>query len=134
MRYIPLFGRILFSLIFLLTITSHFKKETIEHAANQGVPFAGFLVPASAIIAFIGGYSITVGYYTKKGAWLIVIFLVPVTFFMHAFWKETDPSHKMMQIGHFMKNISLLGAALMITYFGAGPISLDERMASKKVK
>ncbi|MGZ3866315.1 MAG: DoxX family protein [Bacteroidia bacterium] len=134
MRYISLLGRIFYSLIFLLTIASHFKKETIAHAANQGVPFADFLVPASAVIAFMGGYSIVVGYYARYGAWLIVIFLIPVTFYMHAFWNETDPAHKMMQMAQFMKNTSLLGAALMITYLGVGPLSWDERMESKKSK
>jgi uncharacterized membrane protein YphA (DoxX/SURF4 family) len=27
----------------------------------------------------------------------------------------------------FMKNVSMLGAALMITYLGSGPVSLDSR-------
>jgi hypothetical protein len=27
----------------------------------------------------------------------------------------------------FMKNLGLLGGALLIAYFGAGPVSLDER-------
>jgi len=28
----------------------------------------------------------------------------------------------------FMKNMSMLGGALLISYFGAGPISLDEAL------
>jgi putative oxidoreductase len=32
-----------------------------------------------------------------------------------------------MQQGMFMKNLGLLGGALLIAYFGAGPVSLDER-------
>lgn len=27
----------------------------------------------------------------------------------------------------FMKNVAMLGGALLITYFGAGPISIDAR-------
>jgi putative oxidoreductase len=27
----------------------------------------------------------------------------------------------------FMKNLSMLGAAILIAYFGAGPLSLDSR-------
>ncbi|MGZ3862299.1 MAG: DoxX family protein [Bacteroidia bacterium] len=132
MKYLLVIGRVLYSFTFLMTVVSHYKKETIEYAASQGVPMANFLVPASAVIAFLGGYSIAAGYYAKKGAWLIVIFLVPVTLYMHAFWKESDPAHKMMQTAQFMKNMSLLGAALMITYLGAGPVSLDEKMENKK--
>ena len=29
----------------------------------------------------------------------------------------------------FMKNLSMLGAALLISYFGAGPLSFDARRA-----
>jgi hypothetical protein len=34
---------------------------------------------------------------------------------------------RMMQQAMFMKNLGLLGGALLIAYFGAGPVSLDER-------
>jgi len=32
-----------------------------------------------------------------------------------------------MQLAMFMKNLSMLGGALLITQFGAGPLSLDAR-------
>jgi hypothetical protein len=31
-----------------------------------------------------------------------------------------------MQFAMFNKNISIIGAAFLITYFGSGPLSLDE--------
>jgi putative oxidoreductase len=34
---------------------------------------------------------------------------------------------RMMQQAMFMKNLGLLGGALLIAYFGAGPVSLGER-------
>jgi putative oxidoreductase len=46
---------------------------------------------------------------------------------MHAFWKETDPMQMQMQMSMFMKNMSMLGGALIIAYFGAGPLSLDKK-------
>ena len=104
---------------------SHFTSGAASYALAKGVPFAFFLVPLSGLIAIAGGLSISFGYKAKIGAWLIVIFLIPVTFMMHAFWKETDPMQMQMQMANFMKNISLLGAALLIAYFGAGPCSLD---------
>ena len=44
----------------------------------------------------------------------IVVFLVPVTFMMHAYWQETDPMQRINQRVNFQKNIALLGAALML--------------------
>ena len=131
-KYIPLTGRILFSLIFLLTIMSHFKKEAIDFAGSKGVPVPGFLVPLSGIIAFLGGLSIVLGYKTKVGALLIILFLIPVTFFMHDFWNESNPQQMQMQMANFMKNIALLGGALLILYFGPGPVSIDRKLTVLK--
>jgi len=39
----------------------------------------------------------------------------------------TDPMMAQMQQAHFLKNVGLLGGALLIAYFGAGPLSLDDR-------
>ena len=129
MRYLVLIGRVLYSGIFLMTILGHFSQGYIGYAAQQGVPAAGLLVPLSGIIAIAGGLSIALGYKAKIGAWLIVIFLVPVTFAMHNFWAVTDPTMRGIQLGMFMKNVSMLGAALLIAYFGSGPLSLDARHA-----
>ena len=90
-------------------------------------PCATLLVPLSGVIALLGGLSILLGYKAKIGGWLIVIFLVPVTLMMHNFWAETDPMMAMTQQIMFMKNVSMLGAALMIAGIGSGPLSLDNR-------
>jgi len=127
MKFIVLSGRILYSLIFLQAIMFHFSEKAITYATFAGVPFALFLVPLSGIMAFAGALSIILGYKAKLGAWLIIFFLIPITFMMHAFWKETDPMHAQFQMSMFMKNLSMLGAAFMISYFGSGPLSLDKR-------
>ncbi len=127
MRYLVLTGRILYSLIFLMAILGHLKKETIEHASAHGVPMAAVLVPLSGVFATLGGLSIALGFKTKTGAWFVILFLVPVTLTMHAFWKETEAMQIQMQMNNFMKNTALIGAALIISYFGAGPLSFDNK-------
>jgi putative oxidoreductase len=125
MNIIVLIGRILFSLIFIFSGFSHFKKESIDYAASHGVIMPEVLVPASGVLAIVGGISVLLGLKARSGAWLLVLFLVPVTFMMHNFWALTDPGMKQTQMHMFMKNISMLGGAFLITYFGAGPFSLD---------
>ena len=122
-----LLGRVLFGAIFALSGLSHFSKDTIALATSQGVPLASVVVPVSGIIAVLGGLSVLLGYRARIGAWLIVLFLVPVTFAMHKFWGIADPATAQNQMAHFMKNLSMLGGALLITQFGAGPMSLDSR-------
>lgn len=120
-------GRLFFALTFLVFGAGHFAKQTIAYAAAQGVPLASVAVPLSGLLAVGGGLSILLGYHARIGAGLIVLFLVPVTFMMHKFWAATDPMMAQMQMAMFMKNISMLGGALLISQFGAGPLSLDAR-------
>jgi putative oxidoreductase len=126
MKYFVLLGRILYAAIFIMAAPNHFTKGAIAYAASHGVPLATFAVPLSGIIALAGGLSIALGFRAKIGAWLLVLFLLPVTFMMHAFWAVTDPLAAATQQIMFMKNISMLGAALLIAYFGAGPMSVDK--------
>ena len=120
-------GRICFSLLFIAAGIGHFAARNIESASAHGVPFASIAVPFSGIMALAGGLSIFFGYRAKVGAWLTVVFLVPVTLAMHKFWSIADPVEAQMQMIMFMKNVSLIGGALIISHFGAGPVSLDAR-------
>ena len=120
-------GRFFFALIFLMAGANHFNKQAIGYAASQGVPVASIAVPLSGVVAIAGGLSILLGYRAKLGAWLLVLFLVPVTLMMHKFWTVTDPMMAQIQMILFMKNVSMLGGALLISHFGAGPFSLDAR-------
>jgi putative oxidoreductase len=107
--------------------SGHFSRATIDFAASQGVPLAPLAVPLSGVLSLVGGLSILLGYRTRMGAWLIVLFLVPVSLAMHQFWAVHDPMMAQMQLAMFMKNLSMLGAALFISVAGAGPLSFDSR-------
>ena len=126
---VVILGRFLFALIFLMAGANHFNKQTIGYAASHGVPLAAIAVPLSGVLAIAGGLSILLGYRAKLGAWLIVLFLVPVSLMMHKFWTVTDPMMAQIQMILFMKNVSMLGGAVLISHFGAGPFSLDARRA-----
>jgi putative oxidoreductase len=125
MRYFVLAGRILFALIFIIASPRHFSQEGIQHAADLGVPLAGVLVPISGVMALVGGLSVAAGFKARWGAWALAAFLVPVTLMMHAFWKLHDPGAIHVQQAMFAKNLSMLGAVLLIAYFGSGPLSVD---------
>jgi len=125
MRYAVLAGRQLFSIIFIISSAGHFNPEVIESAARHGVPLPEVLVPLSGMIALVGGLSVLLGFQTRIGAGLLVIFLVPVTVMMHNFWASTDLLTHRIEQAMFLKNVTMLGGALVISYFGAGPLSLD---------
>ncbi len=127
MKYVVLVGRILYTAIFITAGPGHFTAGTIGYAAAKGVPLASIVVPISGAIAILGGLSILLGFKAKYGAWLIVLFLVPVTLMIHNFWAVAEPMARQIQYLNFIKNVSMLGAALMITHFGSGPLSVDKK-------
>lgn len=126
MKYLFLLGRILFALIFIIKPLEHFSDTMVTHANNMGVPMSNFFVPFWGVLALLGGLSILLGFKPKIGAWLIVIFLFPTTFYMHPFWGAKSFFDGMMHSYCFWKNIAMMGAALMITYTGSGPYSIRE--------
>jgi putative oxidoreductase len=118
-------ARTLFAAIFLVAAPGHFQGSAVGYAASHGVPFPGILVPLSGLMSIVGALSVILGYRARLGAWLLVAFLLPVTLFMHDFWAVADPMEAALQQGMFLKNASMLGGALLIAHFGAGPVSLD---------
>lgn len=124
MKYVLLLGRILFSSVFIVKSFDHFTAVRMAHAASRGVPMANIMCPLAGILILLGGVSILLGYKARIGAWLLVIFLVPTTLMMHQFWDAKEGYAVMMESYCFLKNLSLIGAALMIAYFGSGPLSL----------
>jgi putative oxidoreductase len=127
LRFIVPLGRVLFAFIFVMASPELLSGASAGYAARHGVPYASFAVPLAGLVALIGGLSVAFGYHGRGGAWLLFLFLVPVTLLMHAFWRESDPATAMMQEVQFMKNVALTGAALLLAFFGPGPISFDAR-------
>lgn len=120
-------GRMCFAAIFILGGLGHFLNYSgeVAYAQSMGVPMADLLVPVAGAMILIGGLSVLLGYWARLGALLIVAFLVPVTLIMHRFWGLTDAMQAANQTAHFLKNVSMLGGALLVMYFGPGPFSLD---------
>ena len=127
-RFMPitlLAARVLFASIFVIAAPRHFTAEAISHAADLGVPWPGLAVPLSGVIAAAGGLGVLLGYQTRWSALALIVFLVPVTLGMHAFWRLTDPAQVHIQLAMFMKNVALIGGALAIAAAGAGRYSVD---------
>lgn len=119
MDVILVIGRVLFAAIFIASGIAHIKQAEgmAGYAASKGVPSAKSGVILSGVFALVGGLSILLGVWPDLGAILIVLFLIPVSFFIHPFWKETDPRAKQAENANFMKNVALIGAAIVFFYF-----------------
>ena len=111
-----LIGRILLGGYFIFNAFNHFSNLSMmsAYAQSKGVPAPKLAVGFSGLLLLLGGLSMLLGVYPMIGVVTIALFLLPVTFMMHAFWKLQDPMAKMGEQVHFSKNLALLGAALAL--------------------
>lgn len=119
MEAIWIIGRILFSALFIMSGFGHLRnyKDMVAYAQMMKAPAPNVMVPVTGIMIILGGLSVLFDFYTTVGAILLVLFLIPVAFIMHRFWGVQDPGLAANQMSHFLKNLSLAGASLIIIYF-----------------
>lgn len=117
MDVILLIGRILFVSVFVVSgATVHLLKwrDGVGYARMKNVPAPELLVPASGVMAVVGGLLVALGLWADLGALLLAAFIFPVAIGMHAFWKVDDPMERMQEQVHFMKDVALGGGALAL--------------------
>jgi putative oxidoreductase len=114
MKIAFLVGRIVVGVYFLLMALNHFSRLSMVagYAASKGVPAPTVAVVVSGVLLVIGGLSILLGYKPHLGAVALIVFLVPVSVLIHNFWAEQGQA-QMMDMTQFLKNMGLLGSALM---------------------
>ena len=115
-----LIGRILLVLIFLQSGIGKIGNftGTAQYMASQGMPYTNFFLVAAIFFELVGSITIILGYFTRFGTLLILIFLIPTTLIFHT--NFADPMQKI----HFMKNVSMYGGLVLLSV-GAGRFSLD---------
>ena len=79
-----------------------------------------------AIIELVCGLMILLGLKARWGALVLVVFTAVTIFFIHHFWDMTGDAYVINQI-QALKNLSILGALLLIVAIGSGPHSLPAR-------
>jgi uncharacterized membrane protein YphA (DoxX/SURF4 family) len=86
------------------------------YARAMGGPAPGAMVPLTGLMILGGGLLVALGLWADLGSLLIAAFLLPTAYYMHGFWRLDDPQERVNQQAHFMKNLSLAGAALALFF------------------
>jgi putative oxidoreductase len=119
---ISLIGRILFTLIFFLSGVTHFTNiEGYTSLMHEAIPFRTFWVLISGAVELAGATMILFNWSARLGGWLIVLFLIPVTFTVHGYEMISTDSAEMraIQMSFFLKGLAMTGCALLISQLGA---------------
>jgi putative oxidoreductase len=125
-QVIVLIGRILLGLIFLKSGLSKIGdwEGTVGHMVGKGMPLASFFLLGAIILEIGGSLSMMFGFNARFGAVALLAFLIPATLIFHNFWALEGMEAK-KQLSAFMKNLSIMGGLLIVSYFGSGPLSID---------
>lgn len=118
---IALAGRVMFTLIFFLSGITHFTSlDDYVALMPAAIPFRSFWVMISGVVELLGAALVLGNRYPRLGAWLLVLFLVPVTIAVHGTAMVGDPDARMraIQLSFFLKGVTMTGAALLITQLG----------------
>lgn len=118
---IALAGRVMFVLIFFLSGITHFTGMADYVALMPAaIPFREFWVLISGVVELAGATLIVANRFPRLGAWLLVLFLVPVTIVVHGVEMVSNPDARMraIQLSFFLKGVTMTGAALLITQLG----------------
>lgn len=76
MEILVLIGRVLFSIIFILSGIGHFTKRElmVGYSKMMKAPVPGFTVPFTGMMLILGGLSVMLGYHARVGASITVHF------------------------------------------------------------
>jgi putative oxidoreductase len=96
-------------------------KRFMEVIAN-GVTAPLWFAYANAIFQFGISIAILIGFKTRISAGLVVLWLIPVTYFGHPFWTGVNQADYEV---NFYKNLGIISAYLMISCVGGGKYSWD---------
>lgn len=81
------------------------------------IPHTPFLLILAAVFEGLGGLLIFLGIKVRFGAFLLLLFIVPTTILLHAFWM-VPPSERELQMIMFLKNVSIIGGLLLLLAYG----------------
>ena len=131
-------GRVLFALLFIASgasklidiaataqeiSTKVIIPELLAPYAAQMETAAGMSTPqllaiAVGTIEVVGGLMIALNVGVRFFAFLLIAFTAAATFYFHDFWNQTGSEARDNMV-HFLKNVSIIGALLMLFGYGS---------------
>jgi putative oxidoreductase len=116
-------GRILLSALFLISGLGKIGAYagTAGYMSSAGLP--GALLPVVIAVEVLGALALIVGWQTRIAALVLAGFALLAALIFHTHFADQ------IQTIMFLKNVSIAGGLLLLVANGAGPLSLDRRLA-----
>jgi putative oxidoreductase len=111
---------------------SHFLNnpatKRMMEALASGATAPIWFAYANGAFQLFAGLLVLLGLKARLSAAVVVIWLVPVTYFGHPFWMGIEPAFNEAQ---FYKNLAIIAAYLLIACMGAGKYSVDQALLKR---
>lgn len=142
-RLIYALGRVLVPLVFIVSGYRHFLNigglaklladknvpTPMQLEAWTGMPRYEVLAYAGAAIEFLCGIMVLIGFKARFAAVVLVLYTIATIAIAHDFW-NMEGAALVSNLVEALKNLSIMGALLMIAGVGAGSVAFDERSRS----
>jgi putative oxidoreductase len=114
------------SQIFLLAAMSKIADPagTKHYMELAGMPAASLFLVGAIVFELAGSLSVLLGFQSRWGALLLIVFLVPTTLIFHHFW-DLEGTDRNMQRIQFTKNLAILGGLALVSVCGSVGVSVD---------
>jgi putative oxidoreductase len=124
-RYLPFVGRLLIGLPFAMSGLGKLAAygQTTAMIAAVGLPVPPLAYAVAVAVELGGGLLLVAGYQTRLVATALALFSFATALSFHSNFADQN------QMIHFLKNVMMAGGLLQIAAFGAGAISLDNRLS-----
>jgi putative oxidoreductase len=124
-RYLPFAGRLLIGLPFAMSGLSKLAAygPTTAMISAVGLPVPPLAFAVAVAVELGGGLLLIAGFRVREIAIALALFSLATAVSFHSNFADQN------QMIHFLKNIMIAGGLLQIVAFGAGAISIDDRLS-----
>ena len=123
---LALLGRLMLVAIFVMAaVGNHIPNfnETVKKTASEGVPLPAVALVGAIGFMLVGAALVILGWKTRLGALLLLVFLGLATFYFHDFWNFSGEAMKAQQ-QQFSKNLAIGGGLLLLIAHGPGRLGV----------
>jgi len=133
---LTLLGRVMLVAIFLMSAIGDKIPNfnvTVKAMAGEGVPLPAVALVGAIAFLLVGSALVVLGWKTRWGATLLLVFLALATFYFHDFWNFSGDAVNEQQID-FRKNLAIAGGLLLLIAHGPGRLSVGLKKSPARGK
>lgn len=125
-----LVGRILLAWVFVGSAygaISNFSGS-VGYSRSLNLPAPELFTATNIVLETLISVGLILGIGTRYCAVLTFVFVLVATAIAHRYWEYPAGAQQIAQYNHFLKNISIMGGAVLIFVTGAGRFSFDRTL------